>query len=136
MPLLNPGIIVASSPMLSDEFSVRRSVESVNTSGRRRNSDTVIPNLRGVISQPKKATKRGESRTQATSTYSVITRFRLRGESKVPPNAWAPDVVLFKGMELMVIDVQDYAPFGVGWVEATCTSNKVVQPPTGTGTPV
>ncbi len=127
MALLNPSVVL-SSPLLASRFAVRRRAAVVDMHGRSKTSDQIIPRLGGIVAASgNNSQERGDDATTSSTTYTVITRFALRKAAR----GVAPDVVLFRGMELLVIDVADYLNFGAGWVEATCTSDRIEDRPVG-----
>ena len=125
MPLMMAGIIVANSPVLADTFDVRRSTGLVGPNGRGSFSAVVIKGVRGAISPSKdNGQERTEDAATGTSSYDVITRYALRKQAR----GIKPDVVLYRRMELLVTEVEDYLPFGGGWVVATCMSQEIADP--------
>ena len=123
---------VLSSPMLASRFKVRRRSAGVGANGRTTHQDEVISWTGGVVSPiGANGQKREESGSHGETTYSVITRFRLRKQAE----GVLPDVVLYAGQELLVIDVEDYSRYGRGWVQATCTSQRIVDARVGANTP-
>lgn len=129
MPLLNPALIVTTSPMLATSFQVRRRAQAVNPeNGRTQESDTLVPRAGGIVTPVgNNGQERGDDGAYGFTTYSVITRYPLRKEAE----GVLPDIVLWRGKHLVVTDVVDYLAFGDGWVEATCTSQKIADRPIG-----
>lgn len=128
MPMLNPGLVVLSSPMLVDTFAVRRRAVEVLGNGRGKTTDSVVRGIRGVVcATGNNGQKRSEDSAIGFTTYTVITKYPLRKQAE----GIEPDLVLWKGRQLQVIDLADYTPYGTGWVEATCTSQTIPDPRTG-----
>lgn len=117
--------------LTTPRFKVRRRSVVVGGNGRGTNQDTI--HLAGGIVAP--AGSNGQQRKDdgafGISSYQVITCFQLRKQAE----GIYPDVVLYAGLELLVIDVSDYSRFGKGWVEALCTSKQIPEPPVGSNTP-
>jgi hypothetical protein len=123
MPLLDPSTDVIGDPNLFDLFNVRRQVVQMEA-GRTKHVDELIEAQSGIIGPVGyNRNTRTKSSARSVSNWLVITRFRLRKQAA----GILPDIVLYADMELLVVDVNDYARFGPGWVEATC-SNELVQP--------
>ena len=130
MPMLDPGLIVLSSPLLVSRYTVRRRAVTVNDSGRGKVTTEDIPNIVAVINaQGANGQRRNADSAIGLTTYSVIAKFALRKQAE----GILPDIVLYAGMELLVVDVQDYTRYGTGWVQATCTSQRIEDARTGAG---
>jgi hypothetical protein len=126
--MVNPGLVVLSSPMLMATCSVRRRSVLVNGQGRGKTTEDVIPNVKAIINaQGANGQRRSETSSIGYTTYSVITKYPLRKQAA----GILPDIVLYAGMELLVIELKDYTRYGGGWVEATCTSQQIADAPTG-----
>jgi hypothetical protein len=127
MPLLNPGAIVCASPFLSTRFQVRRRAATTGSNGRGKTADVIPPcAARGIITaKGDNGMDRQEGGSTATSTIIVVTKYPLRKQAA----GILPDQVLYRGIEYVVIDVEDYLDFGAGWVEATCTSDQIADVP-------
>lgn len=127
MPGLNPIAVVGNSPMLSSTFDVVRATLVMSPGGRSKSTSVTLKGVRGVVCAA--GGKNGQSQTEdavtATSTYIVIAKCALRKQA----NGIIADVVLWRGLELQVTDVEDYLVFGEGWTQATATSQKVADLP-------
>ena len=131
MPLIDPGVI-AASPFLSSRFNVRRRIAAVSDKGRSISTDSILKRKVGIVvgGGGGNGQDRTPSATTSTSTYQITTRFPLRKQAI----GILPDVVLWRGLELLVTDVVDSTQFGAGWVLATCTSDKIADVTTGSET--
>jgi hypothetical protein len=128
MPLLNPAIYVLSSPFLKTTFDVRRRVSVVAGNGRGKTVDTLYPGNIGVIAPAgDNASQRDEGGATGTTTVRVASKFPLRKQA----DGILPDQVLYRGIEYLVIEVEDALDFGIGWTVATCTSDQIADIPVG-----
>lgn len=128
MPLLDPGSPVLSSPMLIGTFSVRRRNSTVSQGGRNKTSDTLIEDLPGVVyPSGNNSNDRTEDASTGFKSIEVISQFRLQSQVE----RLIPDIVLWRGGEFIVRTVDDYTPYGAGWIQATCTTDKIIDPKAG-----
>jgi hypothetical protein len=127
-PLIDPGVIVLSSPMLGDTISVRRRTSFVDSTGIGRNSDETF--RVGAIVEPDgdNDSSRDDEGAIGRKTISVITRFRLQGQVA----GLLQDIVTWHNDDFLVITVEDATSYGAGWIEAICTSQDTQDAPTGT----
>jgi hypothetical protein len=60
---------------------------------------------------------------------TVITQYRLRGESESTGTEFQPDLVVWHGDSFLVKHVEDWSAFGPGFILAVCISIDVVDTP-------
>jgi hypothetical protein len=124
----------AFDPEIIDTFDVIRRKQVTNDFGEADNGSTVFSAVTGVVDagdDNKIAIHTDEQ--HFGKTISVVTKFRLRGVSKVGSAEYAPDLILWNGDYFKVIVVEDYSRYGLGWIQAQCTSEDFVDqaPPIG-----
>lgn len=122
---------VLTNPFLLDQFDVWRRKQSVSPLGVVSPEIIVIPAVVGVVfaEGPSGLTRKPEART-AAKTLIVFTRFNLRSESqKINGDNWMPDVLYWNAGQYLVIALDDFSHYALGWVKATVASKHVVDRP-------
>lgn len=116
---------VINDPLISNKFDVRRQSEAVGLNGRVTKVPEWFRQQRGVI-KPEKGDRleRTSAEQVAEHTISVRTSFALRDARF----GYQPDVVLWKGVEYLVVRADPYQELA-GYTLAICTSTR------GTDTP-
>ena len=129
-PLLNPGIVVLSSPILLDTFSVMRRIETVNSSGESVLSVSATTGIYGVVKAIGDRLDRRTDEETSKKDLRVFTKFALRGSTRdgVVTN-YKPDLVYWHGNNFIVVDVRDWGAYGVGYVVAECNLFELVSAP-------
>lgn len=119
-----------SSPMLRGSFGVRRRSAQVGENGRVKHADLVFNNVGGIVyATGNNSNTRDIDASTGDKTIEVLTQFRLQSQAK----GLIPDVVLWRGDEYLVETDEDYTPYGRGWIQATCRSQRVVDAQIGQG---
>lgn len=111
-----------SSPMLSGkQFTVIRRSSTVDGNGRVKHSDQTIPNLSGVVHVSSGKEMAFEADYATGNKYILVhTKFRLYPQSTHA----LPDFVLWRGDRYKVNALDDYSPYGPGFVTAYCVNVK------------
>lgn len=119
--MANPQLDVTEiigDPDFAESFTVLRRSESVNQYGQ---SVVTSQNLNavGVVCQAgPNDLERLDDNQRMGRHISVVTMFRLRG----PASGYQPDVILWNGNNFVVQQIDDYANFGQGFIEAIAGS--------------
>lgn len=118
MALLDVSEIL-TDPDLVDLFNVRRRSETVDIHGRSTVSETMFPQIAGVVTaiSPNDLDRREDYQSMSRS-ISVVCRFRLHGETE----GNQPDIVVWRGDNFIVKHVDPYPQFGRGFIQAECSS--------------
>lgn len=116
--------VLLGSDIAGIVFDVVRRKEVVNDYGESTVVETTFPNIVGsVVPLGKNSLLRAEAMDSQEKTIRVVTPFRLRGASKDQAgDTWKPDVVVWNNDRFIVVTVDDYTAYGVGMVEAECSS--------------
>lgn len=129
-PLLNPGAVVLSSPVLLDTFSVMRRVETVNSSGESVLSVSATTGIYGVVKPIGDRLDRRADEDTDQKDLRIFTKFALRGSTRAGVTTdYKPDLVYWHGNNFIVVDVRDYGAYGVGYVVAECDLFELVSAP-------
>lgn len=87
---------------------------------------TISPQPVGVIiPQNDSPMVRGPDQQNLPRLIQVHTPFRLRGAS----TGYEPDLVIYLGAPYVVNKVQDFSPYGAGFIQADCSSQAATEPP-------
>lgn len=125
--------IIADGFISGDSFTVIRRLETVSDFGRVVITETRIPAFGQVTPTGDNSLVRAEAYQTQANTIKVITNFPLRGPAKDSAgNQYQPDVVEWRGAPYVVRVLNDYSAFGVGFVEAECSSMALIDPAPGT----
>lgn len=118
MPLLDVTSVLFD-PDFADAFVVRRRVDGVDTHGRSNPTETVLPDVVGVITaaSPNDLDRR-EGYQASTRSISIVTAFPLFTET----NGRQPDIVVWAGSNFVVKHVDLYPRFGAGFFQVECES--------------
>lgn len=121
---------VLLDPSFTDTFQVQRRLETVDINGRS-TTRTSTSNTFGVVTA---ASPNDLSRLPDADVYhrvlSVVTQFKLRGETADGSGSnWKPDLIVWRGDNYIVKEVDLYPQFGAGFVQAVCASEDLVDRP-------
>lgn len=124
MALLDVSEIL-NDPDLVDRFDVVRRMETVGTNGRSTTSSQTFKGIIGVVtaSSPNDI-DRQENYQAMPRIISVVTKFRLRSIV----NNEQPDIVVWRGSNYLVRQIDQYPQFGNGFVQAECASMDKTDP--------
>lgn len=118
MPLLNVSPLLLD-PDFADTFDVKRRTETIGSNGRSTVSEQTFSGIIGVVTANSPSDlDRQEGYQSMTRSISVVSKFRLRGET----TNQQPDIVLWRGSNYVVKHVDLYPQFGEGFVQAECSS--------------
>lgn len=110
---------VLLDPTLVDSFDVIRRLETVGTNGRSSFTPTTIKGVIGVVTMASpNDLMRFDDRDQMGRTLSVITKFRLQGVATAGGANYKPDVVVWRGDNYQVKEIEPYPQYGAGFVQA------------------
>jgi hypothetical protein len=118
MPLLNVSNTVRS-PMFADAIVVKRRPEVISSKGVSTVPTVVTTPTLGVVTaaNPNDLMRLEES-DRTERTISIVSEFRLQATVK----GFKPDIVVWRGDNYVVKDVQPYPQFGPGFVQALAGS--------------
>lgn len=121
MPRLNVNVAV-NSLYLTDSFVVLRRLENVGSNGRSGLTTVAFGNVPGVVYPDGDNVLRRETDNQRSlQTITVVTRFMLRGASLDGSGQnYQPDIVQWRGNSYVVENIEPYASYGAGFIEAAC----------------
>jgi galactose-6-phosphate isomerase len=124
---------VIFDPFVAGQFvTVVRREQEVNEQGEGVETDTTIQNVvASVTPTGDNSLVREEAFSAQAQAIRVITAFRLRGQTKDPSTgqSFLPDIVLWHRDSYVVRTVNDYTPYGAGFIEAECESIDYQQAP-------
>ena len=110
----------------SDRFDVVRRAETITQSGRSSITQVIVAGILGTIYAT------GDNRLQRQADYelgnktlTICTKYRL--QMAAPKQQ--PDVVLYRGNQYLVSNVEDFSQYGDGFVVAECSSIKAIDAP-------
>lgn len=116
---------VLNDPLLSDEFKVRRSAETVGLNGRVAKTPQLFEGLRGIVTPQEPSTLQRRDDSQMVShTIMVQCEFALRDASF----GFQPDTVIWNGIEYLVVQAIPYQRIA-GYTQALCTSTRATDKP-------
>jgi galactose-6-phosphate isomerase len=106
-----------SDPDFATAFDVIRTAQAVGSTGRATGTPATTSGVIGVI-VPLSTTEldRFPEGERLHGRVRVITTFRL-SSGDAPSTA---DIVVWKGRQWTVVQVNDYSEFGAGFMDATC----------------
>ena len=106
-------------PDFTDYVTVIRRQQSTDNYGRLVTNDTVFTNVAAVITvNSPNDLYREEDFEYFMRTISVITQFRLRGQTE----NYQPDIVVWRGNQFVLQTFDPYPQFGQGFFQAICAS--------------
>lgn len=116
MPFLDVSSVL-TDPLFAD-LSLRciRSAQTVGDDGIAVETTQTIPFAGVVTAVSGTVLEREAEGSRVSGSISIVTKFRLEDGK----NTLAADVVSWCGKRYTVSDVQDYARYGAGFVQATC----------------
>lgn len=122
MPQIDVSEVLTDPYLAAEPYVVLRRFETV-TSGGVVQIKVTRYNTHGNI-QPvgQNSLMREEAFQTRTKTIKVYTNFMLRSASKAITQTYQPDLVLWKGDYYLVVTAEDFSQYGVGMVEAECSS--------------
>jgi hypothetical protein len=117
---------VVQDPMLADQFSVTRRVETVGTDGRVIMATSNFPNLIGVVTQsdPSSLVRNDDSQT-IPRVISVVSKFNFRSAT----DGFQPDLIIWNGTTYLVKTSLPYSRYGAGFYEAIASSMTAIDVP-------
>lgn len=108
-------------------FDVTRRLETISDRGRSVVTPTSLPNQVGTICAASPSDLKRLPEGDLMERYiSIVSKFRLRGASKEGAAVYKPDLVTYKGVDYVVVDVQPYPDAGPGFVQAIAGSGGIV----------
>ncbi len=116
---------VILDPMFAETLTVIRRQQSINALGRvTLTTTTISPAPVGVVlAQADAALVRGPDQQTLPRLLQVHTTYRLRSTGvDVSGNTFQPDVIVWNGDQYVVNKIQDFSRFGVGFIQADCSS--------------
>lgn len=133
MPLIDVTEVLIDVDVAAQGFVVLRRQEIVNNYGE---STWVTERIQAVGSvQPKgdNSLERNADFDAQANSIVVATTFRLRGVSKGPNNEqFKPDIIFWQGNYFEVKMINNWSPFGAGFIEAEASSiHNIDFPPDG-----
>lgn len=138
MSFLDVTDILLDPDVAGQSFTVVRRPEGVNGSGEGVPRSLVIPNVVGSVTPvgDNSLTREVTFGTQ-NQAIRVITAYRLRGATAEPSTGlqFQPDLVLWHGDYYVVSVVNDYTPYGGGFIEAECVSYDYQEVPASVARP-
>lgn len=131
MPEIDVTEVLLDSDIAGESFVVIRRTELVNIFGERTNPYGNKRELAigSVTPTGENSLVREEGFQTQTKTIKVITPTLLRGTAKYAGQKFDPDIVLWRGDYYVVRTVEDYSQYGVGMIEAECSSTDYVEQP-------
>ena len=110
---------ILTDPDLCDSFTVLRRVQVIGSNGRVTTATSTFANIVGVVtmSAPNELDRRDDFQV-ATRSISIVGKFQLYGEA----TAYQPDIVVWRGDQYLVKQVDLYPQFGPGFYQAECSS--------------
>ncbi len=124
---------VIYDPFVAGQFvTVIRRNQEVNEQGEGVEIDVTIPNVvASVTPTGDNSLVREEAFSSQEQSIKVITAYRLRGQTKEKSTgqSFLPDLVLWHNDYYIVKVVNDYTPYGAGFIEADCESIDYQQAP-------
>lgn len=110
---------ILTDPDMVDSFTVKRRAETINSYGRTVIGEQIFTPVIGVVTAiGPSSLDRHEDYQSMTRSISVVTKFRLRGEV----TGYQPDVIVWRGDNFVVKQIDPYPQFGPGFVQVECTS--------------
>jgi hypothetical protein len=117
-----------TNPYTLSTCTVWRRKQIVNNFGEGKQQVEVLQNVQAIIypASNNKLERRAEAQVNLNSIV-LLTRFSLRGESEtVDKWQYQPDVIFWKGNPFLVVDVNDYSNFALGFIKVTANSTDIV----------
>lgn len=120
-------------PMFLDGFVVLRQAETISNKGRSVITPEEIDGLFGTVcaASPNDLERLRDYEFQGNA-ISIVTNFMLRGVSAANNQGFQPDVIVWAGDQYTVVTVQDYARYGVGFIQAIAVERTYVGLPPAT----
>lgn len=113
-------------PDFASSFTVQRRSQIINDSGVVSMAVRSLPAIGVVMSPTSKDLIRGDAAQLLGKLITVDTTFALQG----PAPGFQPDLVVWHGDSYVVVQLDDYSNFGMGFVHALCQSIDITsQPP-------
>lgn len=120
MPGLDVSFMVVD-PMLSTTVSIKRRAQTVDAKGRATNTPTLIPDVVGVLTQ-----REPSDLERAADGDVVMNRITFCTKMQIYDalSGFAPDVIVWKGMDYLVTQSLPYSEFGAGVYEVHAEAMK------------
>lgn len=123
MPSIDVTDILADSFISNEAFWVFRRLQKVNNHGRTEIQSAWLPAAGSIYPTGDNSLVRQEAFQVQANTITVVTPFRLRGQAQTPQgDNYQPDLVYWDLDFYMVKKLNDYSKYGVGFMEAECSS--------------
>lgn len=123
MPDIDVSDLLLDADIAGQIFGVIRRQETVGANGVSTVAATNLTAVGSITPTGDNSLLREEAFQTGAKTIKVITPFRLRGASKdAGGNSFQPDIVVWNGDNFLVRIVNDWTPFGAGFIEAECSS--------------
>lgn len=123
MPDIDVSDLLFDPDIAGTTFDVIRRQETVGANGVASVAPTTFEDVVGSITPTgDNSLVREEGYSTQSNTIKVITTFRLRGPSKDAGHNFQPDIVVWNGTNYEVKSLNEFTPFGAGFVEADCIS--------------
>jgi hypothetical protein len=132
MPEIDLSWVALDSYLAGEAFQVERRVQTVNSYGEVGITTTVLDGIGGISPTGSNSMVREDAFQSKSKTIRVITTFPLRGPSIASGQDFQPDIVLWAGDRYVVVSINDYTHYGVGFVEAECTNMNFTEQATAT----
>lgn len=129
MPLLD--VSDAFDYTFLDTIAVFRRLETVSSKGRDTTTDTAYWNVNAVVCPASGSDLERLPDYEVSKKYiSVVTNFRLQMDSTGPNGTkYKPDIVKWADDHFIVETLDDASRYGLGFVEAICSSTDYQDPP-------
>lgn|ERR1019366_1739770 len=129
MPLIDVSDVLLDPMIAGEAFLVVRRLEVVNSFGESVVTMQSFAATGSIIPTGNNSLVREEAYQIQAKTIRVVTAFPLRGVSKDSTGTYQPDIVMWNNDSFIVKSLNDYTSYGVGLVEAECSSIDPVDAP-------
>lgn len=109
---------VARSSRLAQPLTINRRQEVVDQHGEVTTILTVYNSFGVVTAGPNNSLMMDAEQQHMPKSISVVTPFKLRG----PAPGYQPDIITWQGDNFKITKIEDYTPYGEGWVQAEAES--------------
>lgn len=125
MSLIDVDDVIFDPFVAGQLVTVVRREQEVNEQGEGVQNNVTVPNVvASVTPTGDNSLVREEAFSAQAQAIRVITAYRLRGQTREPSTgrSFLPDLVLWHSDYYIVKVVNDYTPYGAGFIEAECES--------------
>lgn len=126
MPDIDVTDVVLGSEVAGEWFRVVRRVQVVDEDGISSVTQVNYSAVGSIAPVGDNSLLREESFETMTKSIKVITTFRLRGPSNQGQQTYQPDIIIWKGDSFVVRVLNDWSQYGVGMIEAECSSEDFI----------